>query len=127
MAANPLRRLRLDKPICVCLRESRHNNFQNALLRVMESNIAHGLMYFDCYPNLELSCIDDLSIHKGLTSNIHTKRYDMNPRSKNILIVYRVYYKAMTSLVNPRCLLSYPKGKTVVFQVNHEHSSIMVP
>ena len=115
MAANPLRRIRLDKPICVCLRESRHNNFQNALLRVMESNITHGLMYFDCYPNLELSCIDDLSIHKGLTSNIHTKGYDMNPRSKNTLIVYRVYYKAMTSLVNPRFYYHIQKVKRLFF------------
>ena len=62
--------------------------------------MTHGPVYFNCFPNLELSCIDDMSIHKALSLNVQTKGYDMNPRTKNILIVYRIYYKAMTTSVN---------------------------
>lgn len=80
VATKLLTRLGLDKPICVCLRDARHNNFQDSLLGVMESNMTHGLVYFDYYLDLELSCIDDLSIHKALTLNIQTKGYDMDPR-----------------------------------------------
>ena len=120
-------RLELDKPIYVCLCDPRHNSFQDSLLGVMESNIIYGPVYFDYYLNLELSCIDDLSIHKALTLIIQTKGYDMDPKLKNILIVSKVYYKAMTSSVDPRCLLSSPKGKTILFQANDKHSSVMVP
>lgn len=80
VAAKLLTRLGLDKPIYVYLRDAKHNNFQDLLLGVMESNMTHGLVYFDYYLDLELICIDDLSIHKALTLNIQTKGYDMNLR-----------------------------------------------
>ena len=44
--------------------------------------MAHRPMYFNCFSNLELSCIDDLSTHKALTLNVQTKGYDMDPREK---------------------------------------------
>ena len=68
--------------------------------------MAHSQIYFNRFSNLELSCIDDLSTHKALTLNVQTKGYDMNPKEKNILIVYKVYYKAMTMSVNPKFLLT---------------------
>ena len=79
----------------------------------MQANTSLGPMYFTCYPNLELDCMNDQSIHKALTLNIQTQNYDMDPRSRNILIVYRVYYKVMTSVVNPNCLLSSPKDQVM--------------
>ena len=71
--------------------------------------MAHGPIYFHYFPNLKLSYIDDMSIHKALTLNVETKGYDMDPRAKNIHIVYRVYYKAMTTSVNAKCLLQKRK------------------
>ena len=47
VAIKPLTRIGLNKPICVCLRDARHNNFDDSLLGVMESNMAHGLIYFN--------------------------------------------------------------------------------
>lgn len=123
----PLTKFGLNKPICVCFRDARHNNFDDSLLEVMESNMAHGLVYFNYFPNLELSCINDMSIHKDLTLNIQTKGYDIDPRAKNILIVYKVYYKAMTTSVNSKYLLTSPRGKILLFQSNEEHPSVMIP
>ncbi|KAL6316003.1 hypothetical protein AAG906_014928 [Vitis piasezkii] len=77
----------------------------------MESNMAHGPVYSNCFPDLELSCIDDMAIHKALTLNVQTKGYGMDPRAKNILIVYGIYYKAMTTSVNDNS--------------KEEHSSVM--
>lgn len=88
--------------------------------------MVHGSIYLNCYPNLELSHIDDLSIHL-LTLNVQTKGYNMDPRAKNIMIAYKVYYKAMITSKNPKCLLASPKGKTLLFQSNEEHSSVMIP
>ena len=125
VAVKPLTWIGLNKPICVCLRDARHNNFDDSLLGVMESNMAHDPIYFNYFPDLELSCIDDMAIHKALTLNVQTKGYDMDPRAKNILILYRIYYKAMTTSVYAKCLLKSPKGKTFLFQANEEHSSVM--
>ena len=93
----------------------------------MQANTSFGPVYFTCYPNLELDCMNDKSIHKALTLNIQTQNYDMDPRSRNILIVYRVYYKVMTSVVNPNCLLSSPKDQTLIWQANEKNSTVIIP
>ena len=59
VAAKPLTRLGLDKPICICLRDVRHNQFQDSLLGLMQANTSFGPVYFTCYPNLELDCMND--------------------------------------------------------------------
>ena len=51
----------------------------------------------------------------------------MDPRSRNILIVYRVYYKVMTSVVNPNCLLSSPKDQTLTWQANEKNLTVIIP
>ena len=127
VAAKPLTRLGLDKPICICLRDARHNQFQDSLLGLMQANTSFGPVYFTCYPNLELDCMNDKSIHKALTLNFQTQNYDMDSRSRNILIVYRVYYKVMTSVVNPNCLLSSPKDQTLIWQANEKNSTVIIP
>ena len=127
VAAKPLTKLGLDKPICICLRDARHNQFQDSLLGLMQANTSFGPVYFTCYPNLELDCMNDKSIHKALTLNIPTQNYDMDPRSRNILIVYRVYYKVMTSAVNPNCLLFSPKDQTLIWQANEKKSTVIIP
>ena len=40
--------------------EMQDNNFDDSLLGVMESNMAHDAVYFNCFPNLELSYTDDI-------------------------------------------------------------------
>ena len=93
----------------------------------MESNMAHEPVYFNCFRDLELSCIDDMFIHKASTLNVQTKGYDMDPRAKNILIVYWIYYKVVTTSINAKSLLKPTKEKTLLFQANEEHSSVMTP
>ena len=93
----------------------------------MQANTSFGPVHFTCYPNLELDCMNDQSIHKALNLNIQTQNYDMNPRSRNILIVYRVYYKVMTSVVNPNYLLSSPKDQTLIWQANEKNSTVIIP
>ena len=115
------------KDKCICLRDARHNQFQDFLLGLMQTNTSLGPVYFTCYPNLELDCMNDKSIHKVLTLSIQTQNYDMDPRSRNILIVYRVYYKVMTSVVNPNCLLTSPKDQTLIWKTNEKNSTVIIP
>ena len=69
------------------------------------------------------------SIANGV--GVHVKNagphYDMDPRAKNILIVYRIYYKSMTTSINAKCLLKSLKWKTLLFQANEEQSLVMTP
>ena len=69
--------------------------------------------------------MNDQSIHKALTLNIKTQNYDMV--SRNILTVHRVYYKVMTSVVNPNCLLSSPRDQTLVWKANEKNSTVIIP
>ena len=71
--------------------------------------------------------MNDQSIHKALTLNVQTQNYDMDPRSRNILIVYRVYCKVMTSVVNPNCLLTSPRDQTLIWQANEKNFIIIIP
>ena len=87
VTVKPLTWIGLKKPICICLKDARHNNFDDSLLGVMESNMTHDLVYFNCFPNIELSCIDDIAIHETFTLNVQTKCYDMDLIAKNILII----------------------------------------
>ena len=52
----------------------------------MQANTSFGPVDFTCYPNLELDCMNYQSIHKALNLNVQTQNYDMDPRSRNILI-----------------------------------------
>ena len=82
VAIKPLTRIGLNRLVCACLRDARHNNFDGSLLGIIESNMTYDPVYFNHFPDLELSCIDDMSIHKALTLNVQTKGYDMDPREK---------------------------------------------
>ena len=71
--------------------------------------------------------MNDQSIHKALALNVQTQNYDMDPRSRNILIVYKVYYRVMTLVVNQNCLLTSPKDQTLIWQENEKNSIIIIP
>ena len=103
------------------------NQFQDSLLGLMQANTSFRLVYYTCYPNLELDCMNDQSIHKALTLNVQTQNYDMNLRCRNILIAYRVYYKVMTSFVNLNCLLSSLRDHTLIWQANEKNSTVIIP
>ena len=71
--------------------------------------------------------MNDQSIHKALILNVQTQNYDMDTRSRKILIVYRVYYKVMTSVISPTSLLSSPKDQTLIWKANEKNSTIIIP
>ena len=75
VAAKPMTRLGLDKPVCICLRDTRHNQFQDSLLGLMQANTSFGPVYFTCYPNLELGYINDQNIHKACKLYIQVLGY----------------------------------------------------
>lgn len=65
----PMFRSRLDTPIFAILIDKRHTSFANFLLGIIESNLADGPTYFNCYPNFTMA-LDDMHFFTVLTLDI---------------------------------------------------------
>ncbi|KAJ9178720.1 hypothetical protein P3X46_010580 [Hevea brasiliensis] len=98
VALKPATRLGLNTSALICVRDKRHNNFNDSLLGIVKSSLCDGPIYFSCYPNFTLS-IDDPHIMKALSLDIKTSGYNMLPGSENIILIYRIHYKAMNTVV----------------------------
>ena len=103
VAIKPLFRLSLDIPVFVGLRDARSTRFIDSVLSMIDSNLANGPVYFNCFPNFSMN-INDPSIISSLTLNIKTKNMNFVEEAQTIAIIYRIYYKVMTTQLNPRAI-----------------------
>ncbi|KAJ8552789.1 hypothetical protein K7X08_020182 [Anisodus acutangulus] len=126
VAVKPLYRLGLDTPICLLLRDARMLNFEDSLLGVLQSNLARGPVYFNCYPNFSVD-IQDENILDTLTLNIKTKNMNNKINTKEIAVIYRVYYRLMKTTLAPKAKLMSNKGVTMLMEANQEHINVFVP
>ena len=90
VAIKPLFHLGLDIPIFVCLRDARSTRFTDSVLSMIDSNLANGPVYFNCFPNFSMN-INDPSILSSLTLNIKTKNMNFVEEAQTIAIIYRIY------------------------------------
>ncbi|GAV81447.1 MP domain-containing protein, partial [Cephalotus follicularis] len=67
------------------LRDARHLNFDDSLIRAIETSLCNGPVYFDGYPDLTIS-LTDKNILETLKINIKLHGYNMLPRSEIIAI-----------------------------------------
>ncbi|QHO46008.1 Movement protein [Arachis hypogaea] len=58
VAVKPLIREGLNASILMCLRDIRHNDFQDSLIGTAETSLRHGPVYFNCFPNKTVSLLD---------------------------------------------------------------------
>ena len=96
VAIKPLFCLGLDIPIFVCLRDARSTKFTDSVLTMIDSNLANGPIYFNCFPNFSMN-INDPSILSSLTLNIKTKNMNFVEEAQTIAIIYKIYYKVTTT------------------------------
>ena len=80
----------------VCLRDVRSTKFTDSILSMIDSNLANGPVYFNCFPNFSIN-INDPSILSSLNLNIKTKNMNFVEEAQTIAIIYRMYYKVMTT------------------------------
>ncbi|GKB73513.1 enzymatic polyprotein [Tanacetum coccineum] len=108
------------------LRDARLLKFDQSLLALAESNICNGPIYFNCYPDFTIA-LNDPNILDVLTLDIKTKNIEIKEGSDPLVVIYRVYYKTMTTTVDPRSKIDRTKDETVIFEANLENSSICTP
>ena len=121
----PLTREGLNTSMCVALCDNRHNKFTDALLGLVETSLCKGPVYFNCYPNFEVS-LTDKNISDVLTLFIQTSGYDMKTGTENIALIYRVSFKVLNTLA-PKAKKFDVKGKTTLFEANLAKSFISIP
>ncbi|KAK4721505.1 hypothetical protein R3W88_011738 [Solanum pinnatisectum] len=126
VAVKLLFRKGLNIPICLLLRDDRLLNFDDSLLGVLESNLAYGPVYFNCYPNFTVD-IHDPNIIDTLTLNVKTKNMNSKIDTREIAIIYRVYYKLMKTTIAPKAIASSVKRAIMLMEANQEHSTTFVP
>lgn len=90
---------------------------------IIQSSLAHGPVYFNVYPNLQLS-LSNVNILDALTLNVKTHGYNYMSGSELICICYRIYYKPLFTM-NPRCKrINKSINETILIERNFDMSKI---
>ena len=82
---------------------------------MIDFNLTNGSIYFNCNPNFSIN-IHDPNILSSLTLNIRTKNMNFVEHAQTIAIVYRIYYKVVTTQLNPRAVCQSIKDETLLLQ-----------
>ena len=123
IAFKPLTLEGLPESFIAALRDGRNLNWKQSLMGIIQSSLAHGPVYFNVYPNLQLS-LSDANITEALTLNVKTHGYNYMPGSEVICICYRIYYKPLYTL-NPQCkMVDKPLNETILIETNFGKSNI---
>ena len=110
---NPLIDMGIDAAVLMCLRDIRHNKFEDSLIGTVETSLGQGLVYFNCYPNKTVSLMDR-NILDSLFLNIHFHGLNMKEGSIPTALIYRIQYKVMNTCAS-RVLLKPQLGETTLF------------
>ena len=95
----------LNISICSLLRDARLLNVDDSMLGILESNLAHSPVYFNCYPNFSIE-IKDPNILDTLTLNVKTKNMNSKLGTRDLAVIHRVYYKLMKTTIAPKAINS---------------------
>ncbi|KAL5127898.1 polyprotein [Glycine soja] len=109
----PLIDMGIDAAVLMCLRDIRHNKFEDSLIGTVETSLGQGPVYFNCYLNKTVSLMDR-NILDSLFLNIHFHGLDMKEGSIPAALIYRIQYKVMNTCAS-RVLLQPQKGETTLF------------
>ncbi|KRH13008.1 hypothetical protein GLYMA_15G210800v4 [Glycine max] len=125
VAIKPLIDMGIDAAILMCLRDIRHNQFEDSLIGTVETSLGQGPIYFNCYPNKTVSLMDR-NILDSLFLNIHFHGLDMKEGSIPAALIYRIQYKVMNTCAS-RVLLKPQRGETTLFITDMTKANVSLP
>ena len=100
--------------------------FNDSLLGTIESSLSNGPIHFDCFPNLTVA-LDDPHILKVLTLNVKTHGTLVLHGTKQLALIYRVYYKCMGTNMSIQAFDKRKPGETTLIQSSNVRSTVQVP
>ncbi|KAL5130726.1 polyprotein [Glycine soja] len=115
VAIKPLIDMGIDATVLMCLRDIRHNQFEDSLIGTVETSLGQGPIYFNCYPNKTVSLMDR-NILDSLFLNIHFHGLDMKEGSIPAALIYRI-----------QVLLKPQKGETTLFITDMTKANVSLP
>ena len=113
----------LNNSILMALRDTRHIRFNDSLLGTIESSLSGGPVHFNCFPNFTVA-LDDLHIMKVLTLNIKTYGTFMLHGTRQLALIYRVYYKCIRTNMSIQAIDKRKAGETTLIQTTDVRSKV---
>ena len=104
----------------------RHIRFNDSLLGTIESSLSGGPVHFDYFPNFTIA-LDDPHIMKVLTLNIKTHGTLMLHGTRQLALIYRVYYKCIRTNMFIQAIDKRKVGETTLIQTRDVRSKVQVP
>ncbi|KAL6194331.1 hypothetical protein ACLB2K_035415 [Fragaria x ananassa] len=105
--------------LCV-LQDNRLIDFQKSLLGTLQASLCNQVAYFNCFPNFSTSLNDAAHC---LRLRVKTDGTSMKEGMPELAIVYRIYYKLMSTMVEPKTRLSNISSLTTGFLTNPRNHS----
>lgn len=87
--------------------------------------MCNGTIYFICTQNFQVSLHDPI-ILDTLVLNIHFPKLKFQVHRQGYMLLYRIYFKQITSQFNPRCLLQDDRGKTSILDIQTENQDTII-
>ncbi|KAG7988384.1 hypothetical protein I3843_03G185800, partial [Carya illinoinensis] len=126
IAVVPLVRKGIDACVLLCLRDERHLNYNNSILGIIQTSLIDGPVHFNCYPDLTVDLFDK-NVLSSLTLSVKTSSFDMVEGSRPISLVYRIYYRVLSTSLEPKAKIKSPKNETVLIYSSTSNSNITTP
>ncbi|KAI5683613.1 hypothetical protein M9H77_04841 [Catharanthus roseus] len=127
VAVKPLVHIGVDAPAYLALRDKRLKRYKPSLLAMIQTNICNGPIYFNCAPNYSVSLTDPL-IMNSLVLDIHMQGDEFEKLTEQFVVMYRVYYRLLSSQLNPRFkLVPTSRDETVLLHIDAEQSKTFTP
>ncbi|KAG5614695.1 hypothetical protein H5410_014519 [Solanum commersonii] len=123
VAFKPLTLRGLPESFIAALRDGRNHNWKKSLIGTIQTSLAYGPVYFNAYPNLQISLQDENSL-SSLMLNVKLHGYDYMPGTEVVCICYRIYYKLLHTL-NPMCKIIDFKNETILIETNFDKSKVV--
>ncbi|KAK9697127.1 hypothetical protein RND81_08G016600 [Saponaria officinalis] len=114
VAVKPLVHKVIDCPIYMALRDNRLNSYKDSLLAVVQTNVCNGSVYFNCFPDFTVDLSDPL-ILESLILDLHISENKFKEFSKIFAIVFRIYFRLMSSTVNPKFIHGPSSKEETIF------------
>ncbi|KAI5652926.1 hypothetical protein M9H77_30113 [Catharanthus roseus] len=127
VAVKPLVHIGVDAPVYLALRDKRLKRYKPSLLAMIQTNICNGPIYFNCAPNYSVSLTDPLIIN-SLVLDIHMQGDEFEKLTEQFVVMYRVYYRLLSSQLNPRFkMIPTSRDETVLLHIEAEQSKTFTP
>lgn len=122
VVVNPLTRTELDTSNLERYMTHKLCQFHVGLV---ESFLSEWPIYFNCFLNFSVT-VSDPGVLKTLILSFDTQGYDMESWSQNLVMIYRISYKVINTIV-PKAKIMDSKGQTTLFQAKIGKAHIVVP